>query len=325
MAGGIVARKRKNAFKRLPFTHCALSLQPFEHPVCTPAGTIFDIKHIIPWLKKHGTNPVTGNKLEARSLITLKFDKNDAGDYVDPVTKKVFTDFSKIVAIKPSGRVYLWDTVEQLNLKAKNLSDLVSDEEFTRADLIILQDPADPEKQNISNFKNVQEEEEEIPVEGTNSLMWSDSSRDKVAKAKEAVAKLRAKDKAKPVVQGTPHTTPLSSMPSAKKALPYNAAVYNTGKAAASFTSTALDVVTNAERALISEEDYMLVVKRIDIKGYASIQTNFGNINVELYTDYAPKTVYNFVKLSQQGYYKNTIFHRSVRNFMVRLAIVKGH
>ena len=107
-------------------------------------------------------------------------------------------------------------------------------------------------------------------------------------------------------------------MPSAKKAVPYNAAVYSTGKSAASFTSTALDVVTNAEQALISEEDYMLVVKRIKIKGYASIQTNFGNINVELYTDYAPKTVYNFVKLSQQGYYNNTIFHRSVRNFMVR-------
>lgn len=88
---------------------------------------------------------------------------------------------------------------------------------------------------------------------------------------------------------------------------------------AASFTSTALDVVTEAERALISEEDYMLVTKRINIKGYASIQTNFGNINVELYTDYAPKAVYNFVKLSQQGYYNNTIFHRSVRNFMVFL------
>src|SRR5271169_3726136 len=107
-------------------------------------------------------------------------------------------------------------------------------------------------------------------------------------------------------------------MPSAKKVVPYNAAVYSTGKSAASFTSTALDVVTNSEQALISEEDYMLVIKRIKIKGYASIQTNFGKINVELYTDYAPKTVYNFVKLSQQGYYNNTIFHRSVRNFMVR-------
>lgn len=143
---------------------------------------------------------------------------------------------------------------------------------------------------------------------------------DKIAKAKEAVARLRAKDAASTsnTTTKTPHQVPLSSMPSAKKNLPYNAAVYNTGKAAASFTSTALDVVTEAERALINEEDYMLVVKRIKIKGYASIQTNFGNINVELYTDYAPKTVYNFVKLSQQGYYNNTIFHRNVRNFMIQ-------
>jgi peptidyl-prolyl cis-trans isomerase-like 2 len=55
--------------------------------------------------------------------------------------------------------VYLWDTVEQLNLKAKNLHDLVSDEQFTRSDLIILQDPMDLDKQNISNFKNLQEDE----------------------------------------------------------------------------------------------------------------------------------------------------------------------
>jgi peptidyl-prolyl cis-trans isomerase-like 2 len=158
-ASGIVARKRKKDFKRLPFTHCALSLQPFEHPVCTPTGTIFDIKHIIPWLKKHGTNPVTGEKLDGRTLITLKFDKNEEGEYVDPVTKKVFTDFSKLVAIKTSGRVYLWDTVEQLNLKAKNLRDLVSDEEFTKGDLIILQDPMDLDRQNISAFKNLQDEE----------------------------------------------------------------------------------------------------------------------------------------------------------------------
>lgn len=91
----------------------------------------------------------------------MKFDKNEDGEYVDPVTKKVFTDFSKLVAIKTSGRVYLWDTVEQLNLKAKSMRDLVSDEEFTRADLIILQDPMNLEKQNISEFKNLQEDAEE--------------------------------------------------------------------------------------------------------------------------------------------------------------------
>lgn len=130
--------------------------------------------------------------------------------------------------------------------------------------------------------------------------------------------RLRAKDKTISPVEANPNNPPASATPSAKKAMPYNAAVYNTGKLAASFTSTLLDVETTAERALINEEDYMLVTKRIKIKGYASIQTNYGNINVELYTDYAPRAVYNFVKLSQQGYYNNTIFHRSVRNFMVK-------
>jgi peptidyl-prolyl cis-trans isomerase-like 2 len=74
--------------------------------------------------------------------------------------------------------VYLWDTVEQLNLKAKNLHDLVSDEEFARSDLIILQDPMDLDKQNISSFKNLQEDEttdesENKPAaEGTSRFLY---------------------------------------------------------------------------------------------------------------------------------------------------------
>jgi len=107
----------------------------------------------------------------------LKFDKNEEGEYVDPVTRKVFTDFSKIVAIKTSGRVYLWDTVEQLNIKAKNMRDLVSDEEFTRGDLIILQDPNNLEKQNLAEFKNVKDKEEEeangkAPENGTCRVVY---------------------------------------------------------------------------------------------------------------------------------------------------------
>jgi peptidyl-prolyl cis-trans isomerase-like protein 2 len=32
-----------SAFKPLPYYCCALSLQPFEDPVCTPDGVVFDI------------------------------------------------------------------------------------------------------------------------------------------------------------------------------------------------------------------------------------------------------------------------------------------
>ncbi|KAH7694918.1 peptidyl-prolyl cis-trans isomerase, partial [Aphelenchoides avenae] len=72
-------RIQRAVFKRLPFTHCALSFLPFEDPVCTPEGTIFDIAHITPYLKKHGINPVTGKKMSAKDLIVLKFSRDSDG------------------------------------------------------------------------------------------------------------------------------------------------------------------------------------------------------------------------------------------------------
>ncbi|KAL8814087.1 MAG: hypothetical protein Q9191_008575, partial [Dirinaria sp. TL-2023a] len=76
---------------------------------------------------------------------------------VDPVTYKVFTDNTHIVALKPTGNVFAWDTVERLNIKAKNWKDLVSDEEFGRKDIITLQDPQNIEARNLSSFKYLRE------------------------------------------------------------------------------------------------------------------------------------------------------------------------
>uniref|UniRef100_A0ACB8FYQ5 RING-type E3 ubiquitin-protein ligase ppil2 n=1 Tax=Sphaerodactylus townsendi TaxID=933632 RepID=A0ACB8FYQ5_9SAUR len=58
--GGKKAEIPQSSFRRLPFDHCSLSLQPFEYPVCTPEGIVFDLLNIVPWLKKFGTNPITG-------------------------------------------------------------------------------------------------------------------------------------------------------------------------------------------------------------------------------------------------------------------------
>lgn len=75
--------------------------------------------------------------------------------------------------------------------------------------------------------------------------------------------------------------------------------------------------------------------ERLRAKGYATIQTNYGNLNVELHGDrvsmmclpqwlsraemaiQAPKTVYNWIKLAKQGKYDNVIFHRLIPGFMV--------
>ena len=63
---------------------------------------------------------------------------------------------------------------------------------------------------------------------------------------------------------------------------------------------------------------------------YAEIQTNKGNILLELYTEYVPKTVANFIALVEgtnsrlvdslkgKNFYDNIIFHRVVPNFVIQ-------
>lgn len=325
------------SFKRLPFNFCAVSLQPFAHPVCTGDGTIFDLTNILPWLKKHGTNPVTGLPMKSSELIKLNFAKNDEGEMVDPVTFKVFTDNTHIVALRNTGNVFAWDTVERLNVKAKMWKDLVSDEEFGRRDIITLQDPQHLEGRDLTSFKYLQdgvstlteEQERERNEPGRNVNKEALGSSAKILKAKEAVAKAREQrgrdaktDSSVPgstsVKTGTNGAQMQSSAAHSSRALPYNAAQHTTGKAAASFTSTGLTPHTSGERALLTDEEYMLRPKRVKIKGYARMQTNLGDLNVELQTEYAPKAVWNFVQLAKKGYYKNVAFHRNIRNFMIQ-------
>lgn len=48
------------------------------------------------------------------------------------------------------------------------------------------------------------------------------------------------------------------------------------------------------------------------------MQTNQGNVVIELYPDKAPKTVENFLHYVKNGFYEGTIFHRVVKDFMVQ-------
>jgi peptidyl-prolyl cis-trans isomerase B (cyclophilin B) len=50
----------------------------------------------------------------------------------------------------------------------------------------------------------------------------------------------------------------------------------------------------------------------------ATIQTNHGAIEVELYDDDAPQTVENFTKLARDGFYDGVIFHRVIPDFMIQ-------
>ncbi len=49
-----------------------------------------------------------------------------------------------------------------------------------------------------------------------------------------------------------------------------------------------------------------------------SIKTSLGEIVVELYPEKAPKTVENFLQYVRDDFYKGTIFHRVIGNFMIQ-------
>jgi len=46
------------------------------------------------------------------------------------------------------------------------------------------------------------------------------------------------------------------------------------------------------------------------------LETNHGNIEIELFSDKAPNTVNNFITLAQDGFYDGTRFHRVIKGFM---------
>ena len=57
----------------------------------------------------------------------------------------------------------------------------------------------------------------------------------------------------------------------------------------------------------------------------ATMHTNHGPIELELFEEDAPKTVENFVKLSSDGYYDGLIFHRVIPGFMAQGGDPKGN
>ncbi|KAL8670967.1 MAG: hypothetical protein Q9168_004515 [Polycauliona sp. 1 TL-2023] len=336
-------------FKRLPFNFCAISLQPFDNPVCSPEGTIFDVTNILPWLKKHGTNPVTAAPLKSADLIKLSFTKNDDGDMVDPVTYKLFTNNTHIVALKNTSNVFAYDTIERLNIKAKNWQDLVSEKEFGRKDMITLQDPQNVESRNLSSFKYLQEGSSTLTPEqqrerndpsrnvnttalGNGATLFKppkkeqqpDINPDALANNSASIAKtLSSLSSTKSITKPTtasndssPNTTIASTQPRAR---------HTTGLAAASLTSTGLTPHTSADLASISLESYLLAPRRVRQKGYClltlhpvSPSSSSHQITLELYPEFAPKACWNFIQLAKQGYYNELLFHRNIPRFMLQ-------
>ncbi|KAN0064003.1 cyclophilin peptidyl-prolyl cis-trans isomerase Cyp8 [Thecaphora frezii] len=347
-SSGKHVKQEGDNFKPLPFDCCAISLQPWANPVCSKHdGTIFELTNVIPFVKKYGVNPATGQPLDLDDLTKLNFAKNERGRYHDPVSYKEFGEHSHIVAVAPSGNVYSYDSLQQLNIKAKFMRDLLTDEPFTKKDIITLQDPHNAEKKDISKLHHVQKnlvvteadrgidnsEEVNLAATGSASSILSKLRAQKrqaaepAAKAPSTKAASFSSGEASTSKAANSTTTAAAASPAdtayarTKGKQPHTATSASTGWTAASFTSTALTPRTRTERVVMSEEEHMFEqfrLRKTKEKAYVRLATNFGPLNLELHCDKAPKTCYNFLQLCKRGKYDDTVFHRNIAGFMIQ-------
>jgi peptidyl-prolyl cis-trans isomerase B (cyclophilin B) len=56
----------------------------------------------------------------------------------------------------------------------------------------------------------------------------------------------------------------------------------------------------------------------------ATIKTKKGDIRIQLHDDKAPRTVENFEKLTNQGFYNGLKFHRVIKDFMIQGGCPQG-
>ncbi|VDM28813.1 unnamed protein product [Toxocara canis] len=261
-------------------------------------------------MKKHGVNPVTGKKLSIKELIPLKFNKDDQGNFRCPVTFKTFTPNSHIVTIRQTGNVYALEAVQELNLKAGHLKDLLTDEPFQRKDIITLQDPNNLEKFNMEQFHHVKLDlKTKSEIEAEKKAMQDPKFyiRRMNNETRETLERLEKEYVPPERMQEIPEET----------ADELNAAHYSQGRVAAGFTSTAMDPVTHQKAAVLDAESVRY--SRVTKNGYVRIVSNYGVINLELYCKQAPRACENFITHCKNGYYNNTRFHRVIRNFMASI------
>ena len=69
--------------------------------------------------------------------------------------------------------------------------------------------------------------------------------------------------------------------------------------------------------AVVGSILFVNYLKEKDIRQVV-IETEKGDIKLELYSKTAPKTVENFIKLANEGFYNGTKFHRVVEDFIIQ-------
>lgn len=330
------AKTKKAPFAKLPLDCCFLSLQPFERPVGTRGGHVFDAKYIIAYVKKYGRNPIDGDRLEISDLVPLHFHRNNEGKIHCPVTFKVFTNHSHVVMNAASGHIYSYEAVEELNRRNKNWKDLITSQTFTLADVVTIQQGDSIANREVAKFYYIVEgQQDEVVKHITNKKPQKTAEQEAEDAMKirrnpamqriyEEKARIKEAEQAeKAALEDTKEEekNTKGQAPNEGKARKTHER-YTSGDVAESFTSTATPLRNdNILRVMTEEEDLedlYNIVRKAKTKAYVRIITTEGMLNLELHTNIVPRTTDNFIRLCEKGYYNETVFHRLIQNFMIQ-------
>jgi len=243
-------------------------------------------------------------------------------------------DKVKVALIRTTGNVYAYDTIRQMNLETNNYRDLLDGTEFDpESDIIVLQDP-------VRDLNSQQRHDEYWYVR--NKIAWvellgelphdANSQKDTQTQLKEAHEKseLKIHDPAAERIlkemerleREDEERLTKSQAPTAPAKMLFEDEEMTASKkkattAAASLTSTAVDVrVKDAEQVLSEKEQQYERLRDKHEKGYVRINTSLGALDFELYTHVAPKACENFIAHAKAGYYNSVVWHRVIKGFM---------
>lgn len=325
-------RKKTDEGQPVDFKKCALSMVNYETPCCLEEGVVFEFTALTKFLNKYKANPVSGTEATIKEILRLNMTKNQDGMWHCPVTCKVFTNNSHVVAIKVTGNVFSYEAIHELNIRTKNYTDLLSGEIFSRADIITLQDPTNEHHMSIRDVQNFQSLK---ILQHQNAASVDNRSRIKMTSAIDGVIKeieekkVSCEDLEKIVMNESlkPSTKEIKDIAEFWYLEPTLADLITgneeTGhRMSMSSTSSAADVVTKSVMKPAVPEEIRgarwKTLRTLGKKAYVQLQTNMGTINLELHCDIAPRTCWNFITSINQGHYDNMVFHRLIPDLMVQ-------
>ncbi|KAJ1460318.1 hypothetical protein M885DRAFT_510154 [Pelagophyceae sp. CCMP2097] len=345
--GGHKKKREGKIEGALPFECCALNLRPFETPMCTRDGVIFDMLAIVPFVKEHSKSPVTGKKCGTKDLIRLNMAKNQDGAWHCPVTCKVFTNFSKVVCVSTTGNVYAHEAVHELCVKRDDLKDLIDSTPFKRSDLVWLHDPDDSAlcaRRDLANFVHLREERErhaaaqESGTAHRDNIRTADSVDAVLAAArgnvKVADEKRAAKERKDAMDDSSERNVGMTDAFKRVRLLApttddvCKGSMLTTAATSGSLTSTIMDVSVSSSLRAADELELRAArwktLRGLGKKGYVQLRTSLGDVNVEVHCDVVPRAAENFLTHCANKYYDGLTFHRVMGDFMAQGGDPKG-